>query len=583
MALDGAFLHFIQQEISEYLDARIDKIHQPSREEIIIQLRGKGYSKKLLLSAGADSPRIHFTQENFENPKQPPMFCMLLRKHLGCGRLCAVRQSGLDRILSLEFESVNELGDRVTLTLVIEIMGRHSNIILIGPDGRIIDAIKRVDEEMSRVRQVLPGMLYHELEPQNKLSLLSASQETIRARLADCGNDELSKAVVKTFQGVSPVLAREIAGYATRWQERRVPQLSQDETDRLVFFCGRLKEMLSSNTPEPTIALEQSGKPREFSFIDLKQYGHYLLTKRTASCSELLDQFYAQRDRIERMRQRSNDLLKLLMNLSERTQRKIAIQTEELADCANRELYKTYADLISANLYQLKKGQEYATLINYYDENQGNIEIPLDPSLTPIQNAQKYYREYRKAATAEKMLVTLIEQAKDELVYLESVFDAVSRTDGESELLEIRQELAEQGYLKHYKNKNKMLKAQPPMKYRSSDGYVILCGRNNKQNDRLTLREAKNYDLWLHVHNMPGSHVIVQSQGGDIPNRTIEEACIIAAYNSKARDSAQVPVDYTLVKNVKKPNGAKPGMVIFTDYQTAYVRPDEALLKQLEA
>ncbi len=581
MALDGAFLHFIKEEISAYIDARIDKIHQPSREEIVIHLRGKGYSKKLLLSAGADSPRIHFTEESFENPKTPPMFCMLLRKHLGSGRLAAVRQAGMDRILSLDFESVNELGDRVTLTLIIEIMGRHSNIILVGQDHKIIDAIKRVDEEMSRVRQVLPGMLYHELAPQDKLNLLTAQRAEIEARLSGGRDEELSKALVKLFQGISPVLAREIAGYATRYQERRVSELGADDLDRLMFFCGRLRKMLLENTPEPTIALEQNGKPREFSFLELKQYGHYLLTKRVDSCSELLDRFYAERDRIERMKQRSNDLLKLLMNLSERTERKIAVQTEELASCANRELYKTYGDLLSANLYQLKKGQTAAVLVNYYDEAQAEISIPLDPSLTPVQNAQKYYREYRKAATAENMLTTLIEQARDELVYLESVFDAVSRTDGESELLEIRQELSEQGYLKHYKNKNKMLKAQPPMRFCSSDGYTILCGRNNKQNDRLTLRDAKNFDLWLHVHNMPGSHVIVQSQGGIIPNKTIEEACVIAAYNSKARDSAQVSIDYTLIKNVKKPNGAKPGMVIFTDYQTAYVTPDEALVKKL--
>lgn len=581
MALDGAFLHFVKEEIAAYLDARIDKIHQPSREELVIHLRGRGYSKKLLLSAGANSPRIHFTEESFENPKTPPMFCMLLRKHLGSGRLVAVRQSGMDRILSLDFESVNELGDRVILTLVIEIMGRHSNIILVDGTGKVIDAIKRVDEDMSRVRQILPGMRYVELIPQDKLNLLTVEREEIEARLKAAKDEELSKALVKVFQGVSPTLAQEIAGYTTRYQDRTLSDLTSDELDRLIFYCDRLKKMLLENTPTPTIALEQNGKPREFSFVELKQYGHYLLTKPVESCSLLLDLFYAERDRIERMKQRSNDLLKLLVNLSERTERKIATQSEELASCADRDRYKTYGDLLNANLYQLQKGADQAVLINYYDQHQAEISIPLDPSLTPAQNAQRYYREYRKAATAEQMLTTLIEQAKQELIYLESVFDAVSRTDGESELLEIRQELSEQGYLKHYKNKNKMLKAQPPLSFLSSEGYTILCGRNNKQNDRLTLREAKNFDLWLHVHNMPGSHVIVRSQGGEIPLKTIEEACVIAAYHSKARDSAQVPVDYTLIKNVKKPNGAKPGMVIFTDYQTAYVNPDEAKIKSL--
>ncbi len=582
MALDGIFLSFIKNELEPWIGARIDKIHQPSREELLITLRGRQEHRKLLLSAGANSPRIHFTEESFENPKTPPMFCTLLRKHLGCGKLTAVRQQSLDRILELDFESVNELGDRVTLTLVIEIMGRHSNIILLNQDGRIIDAIKRVDEEMSRVRQILPGMPYHRLAPQDKLNLLTATPEEILARLDGSKSEELSKAVVKIFQGVSPVLAREIAGYATRYQDVTTDTLTPDIQDRLLFFCGRIKGMMEENTPQPTIALEQNGKPKEFSFLDLKQYGHYLLTKPMESCSALLDLFYAQRDRMERMKQRSNDLLKLLVNLSERTERKISAQTEELKTCGDRETLKTYGDLLNANLWQLEKGMEQITLQNYFDEALGDVVIPLDPSLTPAQNAQKYYREYRKAATAEQMLTGLINQAREELVYIESVFDAVSRTNGESELLEIRQELSEQGYLKNYRNKNKVLKAQPPLKYRSSDGYTILCGRNNKQNDRLTLRDAKNYDLWLHVHNTPGSHVIVQSQGGMIPERTIEEACVIAAYNSKAQDSAQVPVDYTLIKNVKKPNGAKPGMVIFTDYQTAYVTPDEARIKQLQ-
>lgn len=488
MALDGAFLHFIKMEIASHIGARIDKIHQPSREEIIITLRGKGYSDKLLLSAGADSPRVHFTQESFENPKTPPMFCMLLRKHLGCGKLSDVRQIGMDRVLELDFESMNEFGDRVTLTLVVEIMGRHSNIVLVNQDGRIIDAIKRIDEEMSRVRQILPGMEYRHLPQQDKLNLLSAEREEVLFRLKAGKAEDLSKALVRVFQGVSPVLAREIAGYATRYRDISTAELTDDITDRLFFFCGRIRKMLEENHSEPTIAMEHNGKPKEFSFLDLKQYGHYLVTQPVENCSQLLDRFYAERDRMDRMRQRSNDLLKLLMNLSERAERKIATQTEELKNCADREKLKIYGDLINASLYQIKKGDNKAVLQNYYAEDAALVEIPLEPGLTPVQNAQKYYKEYRKAATAEKLLIGFIEQAKEELIYLESVFDAVSRTNGESELLEIRQELAEQGYLKNYKNRNKILKAQPPLRFLSSDGYTILCGRNNKQNDKLTLK-----------------------------------------------------------------------------------------------
>ncbi len=581
MALDGAFLYFIKEEIAAHIDARIDKIHQPSREEIVIHLRGKGYAKKLLLSARANSPRIHFTEENFENPKTPPMFCMLLRKHLGSGRLTAVRQSDLDRILQLDFDTLDEFGDRITLTLIIEIMGRHSNIILVGPDGKIIDAIKRVDEEISRVRQILPARVYLPLASQRKLNLLTATRDEIEAGLFQKAEQELSKRLVELFQGFSPVLARELACYATRDKEQTVGDLTADAIDRLLFFLGKVRQMLEQNTPQPTIAIESNGKPREFSFLQLHQYGHYLLTQSVDSCSQLLDRFYAERDRIERMKQRSNDLLKLLCILTERCERKIALQTEELESCANREQYKIYGDLIGANLYRIHKGDTVTRLPNYYDPDGGEVVIPLDPALSPAQNAQKYYREYRKAATAEQMLANLIEQAKAERDYFESVFDAVSRTNGESELLEIRQELFEEGYLKREKKTSKMLKATPPLTFRSDDGYTIICGRNNKQNDRLTLREAKNYDLWLHTHNIPGSHVIVRAQGGEIPNTTIEQACMIAAYHSKARDSAQVPVDYTLIKNVKKPIGAKPGMVIFTDHQTAYVTPSESLCKRL--
>ena len=584
MALDGAFLHTIKAQIeSEAMGSRIDKIYQPSREEIVLVLRSRGWVGKLLLSAGADSPRIHFTESEMENPKVPPMFCMLLRKHLSGGKLISVRQLGLDRVLYLDFETTNELGDVVTITVAVEIMGRHSNVIVVGPDGKILDAVKRIDRDMSGVRPILPGMTYTLPPQQEKLNLLTAQRDEIRESILNAKGLDIAKSIAAAFEGFSAVLAREAAFYATHGQQADKTKLTDDQWDRLLFYLGRLRENLSENRNVYTVIYDQSGKPKDFSFVEIKQYAALMQSRVFETPSTLLDSFYSERVRIERMKQRSNDLLKMLVNTTERISRKLAAQREELQQCGDREQLKVYGDLISANLYNMQKGQQSVKLLDFYHDNE-EIQIELDPALTPVQNAQKYYKEYHKAATAEKMLTSLIAQGEQELLYIDSVFDAVSRTAGESELLEIRQELSEQGYIKSYKNKNKMLKSQPPLKYRSSDGYLIYCGRNNKQNDQLTLRDARKDDIWMHTQGFAGSHVIIVTDGetlDELPDRTVEEAAMIAAYNSKARDAALVPVDYTQVRNVKKPNGAKPGMVIFDHYFTLYVTPEEEKVKAL--
>lgn len=583
MALDGVFLSVLKRDILQTAqNARVDKIYQPSKEEIMMTLRFRGGSVKLLMSASANSPRIHFTDISLENPKTPPMFCMLMRKHLSTAKLIDVRQVGNDRILFLDFETVNELGDLVVMSIAVEIMGRHSNIILINHDGKIVDAVKRITDDMSSVRPILPGMTYSLPPSQDKLNFYTASQEEILTAFRNAKNQEFSKAIVQVFQGFSPLLAREAAYYATGGVQLMKNDVSSFRMERLLSFLKTLKEKISAGTETYTVILEK-GKPKDFTLTDIEQYGSFYEKKKMSSASELLDFFFSERDRVERMKQRSHDLLKLLVNTSDRIGRKLAVQRQELEESENRDTFKIYGDLIHANLYAVKKGDRSLTVPNFYDENYAEVTIPLDTALTPAQNAQKYYTEYRKAKTAEEKLKKLIEDSQQELLYLDSIFDAVTRTTGESELLEIREELSEQGYLKNYKNRNKMLRAQPPLKYISSDGFTILCGRNNKQNDKLTLKTAKNYDLWLHTQKIAGSHVVILSEGREIPNKTIEEAAIIAAYNSHARESAQVPVDYTLIKNVKKPNGAKPGMVIFVDYQTAYVTPDETLVNRLLA
>lgn len=585
MSLDGAYLHMIKTEIEAVaLDARIDRIAQPSREEVVLGLRGFGRSMRLLISTAADSARILLTDSRPENPATPPMFCMLLRKLLGSAKLIGLRQLGMDRILFLDFETTNELGDRVTLTLAVELMGRYSNLIILDSENKVLDAIKRVDAEMSGVRQILPGMTYALPPGQDKLNLLECDADQVVERIRQGRDAELSKAVLGAVQGLSPLNCREVAHYATHGAERLVSELSEDQFDRLRFFLKNLIDTLREGKPHPTMLREPGGKPKDFSFIDIRQYGHTLLTQPAESCCALLDAFFAQRALDTRMRQRGGDLLRLLANTSERLTRKLALQTQELQESTDREKYHIYGDLLHANLYAIEKGARSVTVQNFYDEQLGDITIPLDPALSPAQNAQRYYARYRRADNAEKKLRELIEQGKQELAYIDSVFDALTRATTENELIALREELAAQGYGRYTRAKNKKPVRLSPVEYRSSDGYTILVGRNNLQNDQLTLRQARNYDLWLHVQKMPGAHVVVLSQGGEIPPRTIEEAAVIAACNSKGRQSSLVPVDYTLIKNVKKPRGAKPGMVIYVEYKTAYVAPDtaraEALLSQ---
>lgn len=582
MALDGAFLYVVANEIRQtLLNARVDKISQPSREEIVVTMRFKGGSRKLFFSANANSPRLHFTGLSLENPQTPPMFCMLLRKHLNAGKLTDVRQPGLDRILILDFETVNELGDLTTMHLITEIMGRHSNIILTDESNRIVDSIKRVTSEVSSVRLVLPGVSYEQPPGQDKLNLLDTDIRDIMRRFISEKNVDVSKAIMASLQGISPILARELAYRALKGQDIVKDSLSDFYKNRLAEEISELKERLKSGPVECTAVIDDAQKLRDFTMMDITQYGGFVQKRFYSSASELLDSFYADRDRTSRMKQRSHDLLKLLVNATERITKKLAVQKEELARCANREELKIKGDLINSNLYRLNKGERSVALSNFYAEGNPEVTIDLDPRLTPAQNAQKYYSEYRKAATAEDKLKELMASSEQELIYLDSVFDAVSRTDGESELLEIREELAEQGYVRSVRQKNRSRKPQPPLQYRSSDGFSILCGRNNKQNDQLTLKTARKTDLWLHTQGIAGSHVIVEAEGKEIPDRTVTEAAMIAAYNSKAQDSNKVAVDYTQVKNVKKPSGAKPGMVIFVDYQTAYVTPDREQIDKL--
>ena len=590
MALDGAFLHCLREELTASLpDARVDKVHQPSREELIISLRTRGGSgasagvRKLYLSARANSPRVHFTDIPLENPASPPMFCMLLRKRLTGGRLVGIRQPGLERALYFDLDCVDELGDIVRLTLAVEIMGRHSNIILIGPDGVVIDAIKRVDMEMSSVRPVLPGLPYSPPPAEaGRLDLsLCAPADLLEA--AERGKDgPLSKALLGAAHGLSPLICREVSHYAARGRDTAAHALTGEERDRALFALSRVKAAVETGENRVPYILYKSGDaPQDFSFLPITQYGLSAVGREMESFSALLDAFYAQKDQAERTRQQAHDILRVLTNASERTARKLGHQREELAKSGDRESLRIYGDLIHANLHAIPKGASSAELINYYDPDCATLTVPLDPALSASQNAQKYYKEYRKAQTAERVLAEQIAQGEEELTYLDTVFDALSRAVTLRELNELRQELAAGGYLRLQRGKQKPPAPLGPMEFVSDDGFSILVGRNNVENDRLTLKTARGSDVWFHTKNIPGSHVVVLTGGQTPPNRTLEQAAVLAALHSKAAESRQVPVDYTEIRNVKKPAGAKPGMVIYETNRTAYVTPDPAMAERL--
>ena len=506
---------------------------------------------------------------------------MLMRKHLIGARIIGLEQVGLDRILKIIFETRNEMGDIVQISGIIEIMGRHSNFIVVDQDGRIIDSMKRVDDTMSSVRPVLPGMRYVLPPAQDKLLLTETSAETMVDAILHGKDVPLSKAILNAVQGVSPLVCREITNYVFYGDDNVVSAMSSDHIERLRLQLEKVREMVVNHCGTPTAIIDAKGKPQDFSFLEIRQYGPSMVTRQYESYSQLLDQFYTQRDHVQRMKHRSADLLKFLANTSDRIARKVNLQKQELEETAQREQWKMYGDILSANLWSIQKGDREATLQNFYEEGMPMVTIPLDVRKTPSQNAQKYYAEYRKADTAEKKLLELIEQGEQEYLYIDSVFDALTRAATIDELVGIRSELESQGYLRAQNRKGMKPQKLNPKKYVSDDGFTILVGRNNMQNDQLTLKESKGRDMWFHTKNIPGSHCIVVSEGQEIPDSTLTQAAILAATNSRAVESSQVPVDYTQIKHIKKPKGGKPGMVIYHVYNTAYVTPDLELEKRL--
>ena len=583
MPIDAVFLESLRCELQEQLLAcRVDKVQQPERDTILLSMRGPNGGGKLLLTASPNHPRIQLTSLSFENPAQPPMFCMLLRKHLTGGRLVSISQPPLERLVELTFDCIDEMGTPCQKKLILEIMGRNSNLILTGADGRILDCLRRVDFEMSEQRQVLPGLYYHLPPTQGKRSPWDASEQDLLALLGAQKTQKMADSfLLETFGGLSPLLCRELA-YAVFGQvdldlSRLTDAQREDAAEKLFAAFDQLHT--GKRTP---VILVRDERPWDFTCILIRQYEGLIAQEPQPSFSALLDTFYAKRDSLERMRQKTQALRKTLTNLHNRTARKLANQQKELEATFDREHLRRLGDIVTANLHVISRGQARLTAVDFYDPEMKEIDIPLNPAISPQQNAAKFYKDYQKAKTAEKVLTEQIAKGEAELSYLASVLDELSRVESERDMQDIRQELTEGGYLRETGQKKKMkLPASKPMVFRSSDGFEILVGRNNRQNDLLTCKLAQKQDIWLHTQKIHGSHVIIACAPETPPDRTVTEAMQLAAYFSQAREGQNVPVDYTRVKNVKKPAGAKPGMVIYDHYSTAVVTPDAALAEKL--
>jgi len=568
MPIDALFLSAAAGELrSGAVGCRVDKVLQPERDAVVLQLRGAAGGGRLLLSASCNHPRAHFTALSFENPAQPPMFCMLLRKHLTGGRLASLTQPPMERLLDLEFDCLSELGEPAKKHLILELMGRNSNLVLTDGEGRILDCLRRVDMETSPDRPLLPGLYYHLPPARDKQNPMLASEQALARLLAERPADEpFDKWLLDTFGGLSPLGCRETA-------YRLLGDLDADASGVTAQALAGAFAKLQADADAPVLLMKDA-EPWDFYCLPVRQYGGYVQSRPAESFSALLDAFYGERDQKDRIRQKTQALRKLASNLHARAVRKQELQKKELADTKDREHLRRLGDLVTANLPSIRRGQTLLVAENFYDPELKPVEIVLSPTLSPQQNAAKYYKDYQKAKNAEKILTGQLARGEEEIAYLESVLEELSRAGTEREIQEIREELSAGGYLRGENGKKRMkLPASKPLEFCSPSGWRILVGRNNRQNDELTLKTAQKLDLWLHAQKTSGSHVIVACAGAEPDDETVTMAAELAAYYSQAREGQNVPVDCARVKNVKKPGGAKPGMVIYDRYSTVYVTP----------
>ena len=572
MPLDGSFIACLRYELNAAIGCHIDKIHIPAKNEFVFSIRGKNLNKKLFISISPSCPRVSFTDTVFENPENPPMFCMLLRKHLASGRILSIEGIGAERIIIFKIQSTNEMGDRVVNSLILEFLGQKTNLILADESGRILDSARRSDIE-SGTRLIQPGAMYTPPENNDRIDLIMGDLKLATEKILVAGEMKLSDAILKNIAGISPLICREIAFNLTG---------DCDSTAQLVDEISLFKrleklksEILSGG--RPMVLYDANGQPKDYSFTEIKQYENLFKAKTAESFSALLEDFYGERDRLRRLEHNKSDLVKRIKNLIARNERKLALRKQELSKSAKREHLRIFGELIKANIYRIPKGATKVTVENYYDPDYKTVEIPLNSALSPANNAARYFKEYKKACTAEQTLGELIKECETELAYLESVLFELQSADSTAELTEIRTELSETGYIARNTSNKKAKITASPYEF-SKNGFKILVGRNNLQNDKLTTKIAGKNDLWFHTKNIHGSHVILFTEGKTPDDETLLYAANLAAYFSKGGSSNQVPVDYTPVKFVKKPNGAKPGMVIYQTNKTIFATPGELKL-----
>ncbi len=577
MPMDGLTLHFAARELNEKLtQGRVDKVAQPEKDMLVLLIRSQGENHRLLMCASPNNARAHLTNQNLLNPMEPPMFCMLMRKHLLGGRVLAIRQLGGDRVLKIDIENTDELGYPSTRSLYLEIMGRHSNLIAVDAQGKIIDAIRHVGHDMSRVREVLPGLYYEAPPAQDKLDFTSFTKEEAQERLQSLSG-RLDKALANLFRGLSSVAAQEITYRLTGTDKALMEESDISILNQRLYDFMALMPTLSP----PVLQKDQDGGNVDvFPFPYLSR--DTSLQESFSGVSQALDAFFSTRDQAERITQKSASLNRLLKTHIERCEKKLALQLQELENSARMEEYRIMGDLITANLYQLRKGLESVKLLNYYDPDGNYIDIPMDKQLTPVQNAQRYFKRYQKARAAKETAAEQKEKTLVELAFLEGALDDLQKCVEESELAEIRQEMQRAGLVRasHSRKPQRKLPESQPLRFESRDGIEIVVGKNSLQNDRIT-SAAKGDETWLHAKDMPGSHVIIKKEG-EIPQSTLQEAAQLAVYFSRGRQSAGVPIDYTLRKHVKKPGGSPAGFVIYVNQRTLYMTVSESDIKKIK-
>lgn len=571
MPLDAVCIAALAKELDERLSGgRIDKVQQPERDLLLLSVRARGENLRLLLSAGTGSARVNLTRASYENPKEAPMFCMLLRKHLVGARILSVRQPDWERMLILELEAHDELGVSSRKQLIAEMIGRSANVSLVGEDGRIIDCLRRADFAGDALRRMLPGCFYR-LPPrqESKLPFFEVEREQLRT-LPEDRETYMDKWLLDHYSGLSPLICREIAHRCS------------GDWNTLPEQLEALRDTVEACEWQPTL-LRRDGKAQDFSFMPISQYGRETVSEVFPDFSELLDAFYTQRDLAELRRRRSHELTRSVRTARDRLARKLSNQTEELKRTEDRESVRRQAELITANLYRMKKGDRILTCQDYYAEGCPEISIPLDTLKTPQQNAAALFKEYNKLKGARLHLTELIQKGEQQLDYLNSVLAELDQAETERDLGEIRRELAETGYLKKSKAREKDKgKSQAPLRFVTDDGFEVLVGRNNSQNDELSTRTARRTDWWLHTQKVHGSHVILRCEGLEPSETALRQAASLAVTYSQGKNGGKIPVDYTMVRHVRKPSGAMPGKVIYTEYKTLLAQSDEALAARLK-